>query len=101
MAPRSELSALLKQILGSDQVYFQEPENVKMLYPAILYSRDDINVKHADNRPYALTKRYQVTVISRDPDSDIPDKIAALPLCSFSREYKAQNLYHYVFLLYF
>lgn len=95
------LQSLLEGLLGSDEVHFQPPPNVQMEYPAIVYYRDDIDTKFADNGPYSQTKRYQVTVIGRDPDSDIPDKIAALPLCSFSRSFTADNLYHDVFLLYF
>jgi len=46
-------------------------------------------------------KRYQVTVIDADPDSIIPEKIEALPMCTFDRQFTADNLYHDVFSLYF
>lgn len=101
MAQRLELQALLKSLLGSDNVYFQPPPTVNMEYPAIVYNRDDVVIEFANNRPYKHKKRYQVTVIDPDPDSDIPDKIAELPLCSFDRFYTADNLNHDVFTLYF
>lgn len=101
MAPRAELQSLLVEILGSDQVYFQPPPSVQMQYPCIVYRRDYMDVKHADNRPFNRRMRYQVTVIDRDPDSVIPDKIAELPLCSFDRFYTAENLNHDVFKLFF
>ena len=72
-----------------------------MQYPCILYKRDSADSKFADNEPYRHTKRYQVTVIDQDPDSDIPDKIAGLPLCVFDRFYTADNLNHDVFNLFF
>jgi hypothetical protein len=72
-----------------------------MSYPCIVYERDDIDTKFADNRPYSHKKRYQVTVIDPNPDSEIPDRVAELPLCSFSRAFKADNLNHDIFNLFF
>lgn len=81
-------------------VYFQPPANVNMSYPCIVYSRDRNWTSFASNAPYRYTKRYQVTVIDRDPDSPIPDKIAALPTCSHEQAFVADNLHHDVFSLY-
>lgn len=97
MAPRSELHQLLKEKLGSDNVYFQPPPSVMMNYPAILYKRDIGTTRFADDLPYARDLRYMVTVIDRDPDSEIPDRIAELPRCSYSRHYTVDNLNHDVF----
>ena len=72
-----------------------------MEYPAIVYSRDNIISVFADNGPYKHKTRYQVTVIDRNPDSDIPMKVGMLPLCSFSRAFVANNLNHDVYTLYF
>jgi hypothetical protein len=100
-APRLELQTLLEGVLGSTNVYFQPPPNVQMNYPCIVYRRNNADTKFADNNPYGYTKQYSVTVIDRNPDSDIPDKIAALPRCSFNRHYVINNLNHDVFNLYF
>lgn len=72
-----------------------------MVYPCIVYARFSAHTTFADNNPYSYDKRYQVTVISRDPDSDVPDKIAKLPMCLFDRAYVADNLHHDVFDLYY
>jgi len=72
-----------------------------MNYPAIVYQRDDVDTVFAGNLPYRHTKRYEVTVIDRDPDSPIPDRIAALPLSSFNRHFVTENLNHDVYTLYF
>jgi hypothetical protein len=101
MAPRADLQAILEALLGSRNVYFQPPPTLQMKYPCIVYSRDSAVTNHADNNPYTYRKRYQVTAIGQDPDSDIPDKIAALPYCTFSRFYTADNLNHDVFNLFF
>lgn len=101
MGSRDELHTLLKELLGSRNVYFQPPASVLMKYPAIVYSRDDIDARHADNKVYTKTVAYSVTVIDKVPDSPVIDKIADLPMCSFDRHYVADNLNHDVFTLYF
>lgn len=100
--PRSDLQVLLQGILGSDKrVYFQPPPTIQMEYPCIVYKRDFALTYFCGNKPYKYSKRYQVIVIDREPDSDIPDKIAALPMCIFDRFYTADNLNHDVFKLFF
>lgn len=99
MGTRSELQTLLLTLVPN--VYFQPPANFKMAYPCIVFKRDDIRVHYANNAPYKHKKRYQVTVIDEDPDSDIPDKVGELPLCSFDRFFTADQLNHDVYNLYF
>lgn len=104
MAPdpkRSGIQELLKTLLGSSNVYFQPPNNLQMQYPCIIYQRDYAYTEFADNGPYRYCKRYQVTVIDRDPDSLIPDKIANLPMSTFNRFFATDNLNHDVFNVYF
>lgn len=87
--------------MGSDNVYFQPPESVKMRYPAIVYNRDDIDVTRADDRAYLQKRRYSVTVVDVDPDSPLVGRVSALPACSFNRHYAKDNLNHDVFTLYY
>ena len=101
MGSRLALQTLLESILGSKNVYYQAPPNVGMNYDCILYKRNYINTKFADNKPYSKNNRYSITVITKSPDSEIPDKVAALPMCSFDRTYTASNLNHTVFNLYY
>lgn len=99
MGQRLELQQYLE--LLTPHVYFQPPPDNKIKYPCIVYSRDDADTKFAGNRPYSFKWRYQVTLIDPNPDSTILAGIAALPMCTFSRHYKANNLNHDVFTLYF
>jgi hypothetical protein len=101
MAPRLDLQAVFVGLLGSGNVYFQPPPNVKMEYPCIVYRRDYELAEHADDFPYRRQKRYMVTVIDKDPDSGIPDRVAALPMCTYDRFYTADNLNHDVYKLFF
>lgn len=101
MAARSDLHALLVALLGSSNVYFQPPPSLKLSYPCIIYKRSDENTKYAGNKAYSRKILYLITVIDRDPDSLIPEKVAMLPLCSYARFYEADNLNHDVYNLYF
>ena len=85
----------------ASNVYFQPPESIKMKYPCIIYELDDYVKLYANNKTYNLTKRYSVTVVDKNPDSDIKDLVAELPLCRFIRSYMADNLNHYVFEIYY
>lgn len=101
MALRSRLG--LDEILRSiaPNVYFQPPETIKIKYPCIVYSLDDVDIDYSDNLPYMVTKRYQLTVITKDPDSTIKDDVILLPKCSFVRAFTSDNLNHYVFQIYY
>lgn len=101
MANRLELHEKLVEILGSPYVYFQPPETVKMNYPCIRYSYTTDNVRHADNIPYLNRKNYEVMVIDRDPESEIPEKIINEFMYShLNRSYSSDNLNHFVITLY-
>lgn len=101
MASRADLHEVLCAVLGSRNVYYQPPEKTKMLYPAIVYSRDDIDNSFADNSVYIQQHAYQVTVIDKDPDSEIVELVSKLPMCRFERHFTSDNLNHDVFSLYF
>lgn len=104
---RLSLSEKLKVCLGvySANLYFEPPDNVQMKYPCIVYERDNDSVKHADNKPYALAQRYQVTYIDPNPEpkGEDPDVIQALremPYSAFSRHFATSGLNHDVFVIY-
>ena len=101
MAPRNDLHQILVGILGTNNVYFQPPPTVKMVYPCIVYSRDTAKSIFANDRPYRYVKQYQVTVIDANPDSIIPDKVAQVPRCVHNRFFTAEQLNHDVFKLFF
>ena len=101
MASRLDLHEVLCSVLGTRNVYFQPPESVKMQYPCIVYERSAVNTRFADNELYMRKKRYTVTVIDKNPDSEIPDKVASIPMCAFDRNFTSDNLNHDVFSIYY
>ena len=96
---RKDLHKILVKILGSNNVYFNPPDNVRMSYPAIVYNLDDIDNQHADNNVYCQRKTYNVTVIDSNPDSKISEEISLLPIASFDRNFRADGLNHFSYLI--
>lgn len=88
--------------MGNDNVYFEPPTTIKMQYPCIIYSIDRIQTMRADNKAYVNTRAYQVISITLNPDTDIiEDMLESFDHCYYERRYKADNLIHDVFTIYF
>lgn len=94
---RLELSAILRSLLGTKNVYFQPPANARMEYPCIVYSAQAMTSWHADNEPYTLHDRYRIIYIDKDPDSIVPRKIGRLPGARAAQPYTSDNLHHWPF----
>lgn len=96
------MDQILRTILGSDNVYFEPPPDIIMRYPCIVYSVEDAYTIRADNRAYNNTRLYQITSITKNPDTDIiEDILNSFEKCSYDRRFKSDNLIHDVFRLYF
>lgn len=98
MDRRLELDGVFRGIAAN--VYFQPPENMKLVYPCIIYELERLEAFHANNKLYVELDRYSVTVIDRDPESDLTRQIAALPMCRHERHFVNDNLHHDVFTIY-
>ena len=101
MPRRLKLQTLLEELLGSRNVYFQPPASIQMKYPAIVYGLEDIENTFANDGVYLSKRKYLVTVIDEDPDSEIVGMVSQLPTCRFNRHFESDNLNHDVFILQF
>lgn len=101
MASRINLQIALEALLGSSNVYFQPPSSQMLLYPCIVYQLSKIDTDYADNKPYSNKKRYMITVLDKNPDSSILDKVAALATSLHDRHYTANGINHDVFNIFF
>ena len=101
MASRLDLQSKLEELLGNRNVYYQPPASIKMTYPAIVYSKSNLDIKRADNQMYNLKTCYELTVIDKKPDNPIIEQLLTLPYCSFNRHYVSDNLNHDVLTLYY
>lgn len=100
MASRLELQTKLEELLGSRNVYYNPPTNLKMEYECIRYSLSTIRSEYANDAKYSNMKQYDLIVISRVSDPEIIYKLLELPYCSIGTPYKADNLNHYPLTLY-
>lgn len=105
MNSRLEVDETLAGILnltepdGDRHTYFNPPPSVRMRFPAIKYSLNNINRTFANNGAYRMTPSYEVTLIDENPDSEYVEKILQIPYCRFDRFYVADNLNHWTFTI--
>ena len=93
---RLALHKKLVDILGSTNVYYQEPPNTGMKYPCILYSFNSIIVDKADNKPYILTGNWTITYMFKKISDDTIkyDMLNEFLGISFDRRIKTGGVYN-------
>lgn len=102
MASRLELQTRLESLLGSRNVYFQPPSSVTISYPCIIYTIGNGVAKRANNSLYNYTNNYQITVIYKQPKIEIIEKVlSTFQMSKLDKTYISDNLYHYIFTIYF
>lgn len=104
MDRRLQLDAELREIQietnGYQNTYFEPTEDVRLKYDAVVYSRTGFNVRRADDKSYMVRDAYQVTVISRDPETCLPAGIQwRFKRCSPGKFFVRDNLYHFPFTI--
>jgi len=100
MKTRVQLHNELLTVLS--KAYFQPPESLKLSYPCIVYSLEGDQISRADDLAYKRMKRYTVTVIDDNPDSEYSDELLnKFEYCSFDRCFVSNNLYHYTHTIYY
>ncbi len=102
MEKRTVLQTRLEALPGVKMVRFQPGVNITLQYPCVVYEKALIFSEHADNEKYRRLNRYTVTVMDRDPDSELPDLVhTGFQYCLPDRFFTIDNLYHWTFTLYF
>lgn len=102
MNSRVNLQHKLEELMTNNNVYYQPPENLKIEYPAIIYSTNDIFNLNANNNKYLIDKQYQVIVIDKKPDNPVILKILnTFKHSYYERHYVSDNLNHDVLILYY
>ena len=98
---RLTLQTKLEDLLGSNHVYYQPPENVKKEYPAIRYSKSDEEDIYANNIKYLSMSVYDLVVIDKKPDNPVIKKLLELPYSEFDRHYVADGLNHDIIRIFY
>ena len=97
MHTREELQSKLEELLGAKHVYY----HLKMEYPAIRYSKSEIQNLYANNIKYISHNVYDLVVISKKPDNPVIKKILELPYSEFDRHYVVDGLNHDIIRIFF
>lgn len=98
----AEIQALYAAIPGVKNAYYQDPGDSSMEPPFIMIERTaPSDVFFANNIPHQLFKQYTVTVVVRDPRSEIPDLVEALPYTRLDRKFRTNGLHHFAFSVFF
>lgn len=90
----------LRQVVKHDRVYFQPPENLKIVYPAVVFHLSKMEIDRASDVPYKGAKEYSVTLITKDPEPDVIDEILKIPYSSLDTTYISDGMNHFVFTVY-
>lgn len=98
---RLTLQTKLEDLLGSKHVYYQPPENLKMEYPAIRYSKSDEEDIYANNIKYLSMSVYDLVVIDKKSDNPVIKKLLELPYSEFDRHYVADGLNHDIIRIFY
>lgn len=104
----------LRDLLGTDAVYFQPSADVGdgldqayihtgIQYPCFIIERTNAYQPRADDRSYIFQPGYQVTYINRDePDPEILEEVVRhFPYSNYQRHFVSDNLHHDVFMIYY
>lgn len=98
----AELRKVQEDTLGYQHTYFEPTEQVRMQYDAVVYNRTDMNVRRADDKSYMVRNAYQVMVISRDPETKVPEAIQwHFARCTPGKSFVRDNLYHFPFTIFY
>ena len=99
---RLQLHEKLVDLLGSRNVYFQPPPSLQMNFPCFVYERASGLTEYAEDMPYKYNQSYNITYVSKDPDTEVMLKKIAMgfPMIRYNRHYTANNLNHDTFILY-
>lgn len=99
---RKELGKILKTLFPEiKNFYFSPPQGKQMSYPCVVYKIEGDRTIKADNLSYIRKKRYSVTIIDENPDSEYSDRLVEKFGCSLDRAFTSENLNHFIHTIYF
>lgn len=105
--PKSRKSKLihilsnLHESIKEGQVYSNLGPDTKMKYPAIRVNVDARSTEYANGVGYITQTRYILTVISKEETPAVLGPLMRLPTCAPQRVYRADDLYHNTFTIYY
>nr|DAV77718.1 MAG TPA: tail completion protein [Bacteriophage sp.] len=100
MQSRESVLRKLKEYIAPN-IYFTPPDDVILKFPACVVTREDFDVRKANNTPYISSMGYKIVYMSKNESDEVFMKIAnTFRYSAFRSEYKVNGLYHKVFVVY-
>ena len=99
-----QLRDQLYLINNTENVYYNPPESIHMIFPCFRFVENNTYAMRADNKAYLKKTRWVITYISTDEEcvEKIRDEMLEhFMMCEHETVFKADNLIHLVFNLYF
>ena len=86
----------------ANKAWYQKPDNKDMTYPCFVYKAMEPAQVFANNKSYLTIPRYEILYISKTEDDGIWQRmIDTFGNIEIGKKYVSDNLYHYVFHLYY
>lgn len=83
-------------------VYFRPPTGFRIdRYPCIVYDISDTDIAYADNSMYVPFIKYEVTLLTRDPEDEAFEKLLRIPHSRLLNSRKVAGLNEYTFYIYY
>lgn len=99
---RLEFDTELRELLQTQNTYYEPPASVRMKYPCVVYSRGSLDNTWAGDHRYVGRIRFMITTISTNPDNEWPQLILEhFQRVRYDRHYNADGLSHDVLMLYY
>lgn len=99
---RLQLHDELMKIIGNGNCYYSPPNGFNLKYPCIVYKHENNADDYADDLHYIRFRRYTVTVIDDNPDSDLSERLLDhFRYCDLSRQFCSDNLNHWIHNLFY
>lgn len=81
-------------------VYFQPPENIKIVYPCIIYERQLFKPRYADDTMYSNNVCYKVILVDSKPNNENLNNLLIIKNSKYVNHYYKNSLHYDVFSIY-
>lgn len=83
-------------------VYFRPPTGFRIeTYPCVVYDYSGTDIAYADNSVYIPYMKYQVTLLTRDPDDEGFEKLLKMPNSRLLHSRTVAGINEFTFVIYY
>lgn len=94
MLIRRILTEAIRKSKEDYKLFYNPLGDERLIYPCIIYKRDSVRQRHADNIRYHTHEIYQVTIIDKRVETPILDILLDNQYCVYENEFIVDNMHH-------